>query len=328
MKLIALILSLVTILFSSQEDVRISGIVTTSGGRPVAGATVVLQPGQEGIVKVAGTDNLGAFQLDGLPEGQYALWVAKDGYDVHSEILQLRAGEKRDGERYNLLESGLKHGGLVSNRDRTNFENGIVLLRAEKADAALRMFNSFLGKYPYLVRAHHNVGLCYAEKASRAYATTKKEEAAKYERTARRHFAVALQRYPDFSEARKALADSYIRSKIMANAATEYARLVSQLKDDPSLWFTFGEVNSYLQRLGRAETAFRKVLELEPAFADAHAKIGAIQMANGDLKGAVMSFQTFLRMAPDSDMRKITEELLEQCRQQLKDREISEPVGK
>lgn len=310
-------------LMSFQGNLSFSGTIITSDGQPVVDATVLLQRDDNKLIRAVGTDDSGAFKVSGLSIGQYKLWVAKDGYDVHSETIPIAKGEKLKGNRFRLLESNLRLADLVAKRDQSNFEIAGIELRREELDKALAFYSSFLEKYPFLVKVHYNAGLCYMEKAEVAKHRNNKAEFLECEQTAQQHFLVVLQRYPDFSIARKALADSYISAQMISDAEQQYELLLKDQPRDPLFWYTFGEINSYLRQFDRAEDAFLKILDIDSSFADAYAKIGAIRMARDDLEGAISNYEIFLRMAPKSDMVDITKDLLEECRSKLEEQKNS-----
>lgn len=78
---------------------QIEGLVRDAGGKPVSGASVILQQADGPQSREAKTTELGAFSFSNLSFGTYRLQVSKSGFRGASEdSLQLSAAEKKHCE--------------------------------------------------------------------------------------------------------------------------------------------------------------------------------------------------------------------------------------
>jgi tetratricopeptide (TPR) repeat protein len=295
----------------------VSGFVTDADGIPIAEATVVITAGAGAKVQAAGTGEDGRFNFTSLPASLYTLWVATDRYAIYKVSLDLMSERNHEGLEIKLPRAAGEIPWTISPSDKENFRRATLLMADFKPGEALPLLLNFLQKYPYLVRTHYNVGLCYVELAASELDFNQGEEAERFEKLARSHLEVVLQRYPDFSPALMALGQSYIRSLKMDEAAVVYEKLVTIVPHYPDVWYSYAEVLGYLKQLDRAESAFRMVLEINPEYVEALARIGAVRQAQKDYRSAIEYYKEFLQRAPNSDMAPVTRELLEECRMKL-----------
>lgn len=291
----------------------IVGKVTADGSTAVADATVVLEDGPNGIVRAVATSGDGSYFIEDVPLGHYRFWVAADGYAVvHREVVI--EGEEALELNIELHPDGNTQLWHVAPADREAFREATLLLAEYRVLEAMEKFEGFLVRYPYLVRAHYNVGLCHVELAAKERDFNLGEAADHHERSARGHFCVVLERYPDYSPALVALAESYVRTLEMTQAEAAYERLLKLNPGEAEQWYTYAEVLAYLRKLPESEAAFERVLEIDPLYFDAHARIGAIRMAEEDYEEAIRRFEIFLAAAPKSNMAPLTRELLDEAR--------------
>jgi len=307
-----------------QEDAaNVGGRVLTPEGLPVDDATVVLVPLGGGAIRAAGTAPDGYFEIGGVAAGRYRLWAACEAFSVHSRELDIDAS---GGEALaiTLTPAAEGWGGLVPGAERRRFDEATLMLQRGEvgegggAGRALGIFDEFADRYPFLVLAHYNVGLCHAELATERRLAGDRAGAVKCELLAQARFAVVLERYPDYTGALAAAAESNIRLGDMSSAADLYARLLASVPDDPLHWYTYGEVLGYLHDLDASAAAFRRAIELDGEFADARAKLGAVLSVLGDPAGAAEQLEVYLRLDPESDMADSVRELLEECRERLR----------
>lgn len=312
------ILCILLLLVSSaiaEDSIMLSGVVTSDGIAPVADATVVLEAGPNGIVRAAGSTADGSFRIEGLSAGHYVMWAAAKGHTVERREIILKPSEKRPEIHIELRRDNSAGPWQVDPQDRQAFREATQLLADYKAREALEKFETFLSHYPYLVRAHYNVGLCHVELAAVQRDRNRGEATEYHERLARSHFSVVLERYSDYTPALVALAESSVRSLEMEKAETVYQRLLKLNPNEAEQWYTYAEVLAYLQKLPESKAAFEQVLKIDPLYFDAQARIGAIEMTLGNYSEAIRRFETFLAAAPKSDMAPLTRELLKESKQ-------------
>lgn len=93
------------------EGSAVSGHVTDSGGRPLAGAAVSLLTAGPGIAREEMSDSSGAFRFAGLETGRYQLTARKDGFSSARQDVEI-AARPLDNIELRLSEGG----GVIAGR--------------------------------------------------------------------------------------------------------------------------------------------------------------------------------------------------------------------
>lgn len=99
--LLAVLLFLVSAVFAQQANYKVDGAVYDTNNQPVAAATVTILP----INRTTSTDAGGNFFFENLPSGSYEVRVSHQSYQLHTQILELRASR--------TLQIQLQQGGQV-----------------------------------------------------------------------------------------------------------------------------------------------------------------------------------------------------------------------
>jgi len=116
---------------------------------------------------------------------------------------------------------------------------------------------------------------------------------------AEQHLRAALERKPDFAEARSVLANLLDVRGDASAAAEAFAIAVRLRPDDFTAWLRYGQVLLKLQRGAEAETALNHALVLEPDSIDAHGLLSESYQSRGDFKAAAAHLEVVLRQRPD-----------------------------
>ena len=114
---------------NSAQPGRITGVVVTDGGLPVAGAEVTRHSvADNDFLSTVVSDASGAFEFSGVPHGTLHLSVTKPGlFQVSgtatarsgSRTTRVRAGEHVRGVTLTLARAGVVTGRIVDNAERT-----------------------------------------------------------------------------------------------------------------------------------------------------------------------------------------------------------------
>jgi tetratricopeptide (TPR) repeat protein len=320
---IVFIVSLLLLEPGYEQPSGIEGFLKTGDGSVVADATVIIFAGDSGFRKAVASRPDGSFSFSDLAEAEYDLWAHKEGFFPEHRMVVVRSGGPATVTvKLRPLPQGVVS--IVAKNDQAMFDEATMMLQRSEAEQALAAFNNFLVRYPYMVKAYYNTGLCKVELALVLKQQRQWPKAEELERDAQEDFALVLERYPDFTGALTASASSHIRTFQTEEASKEYAKLVEIEPQNPELWYNYGETLVTTRQMDAAMAAFNKVLELEPDFADAHAKIAAIQYHAGEFEDAVRHLERYIELEPDSDMTAYAKEMLADCRKNLQEREQSE----
>jgi tetratricopeptide (TPR) repeat protein len=110
-----------------------------------------------------------------------------------------------------------------------------------------------------------------------------------------RYFEEALQRTPDLRPALLGLAQALAKAGRLDRAA----ELLSGRPNDSAAWNALGLVRLQQRKPDEAISAFRRGIELQPEFPEAHNNLGGALAETGDRTGAVAHFREAIRLQPD-----------------------------
>lgn len=110
---------------------------------------------------------------------------------------------------------------------------------------------------------------------------------------------VALRLKPGDAEAQRALAHMHLQRGNQTDAAADLlgARVAAE-PDSAAAWELLGHAEFQRSRLGEAEAAWRRALELDPTLAGAWASVGSVQAKLGRLEEAETSFKQAFACGP------------------------------
>jgi tetratricopeptide (TPR) repeat protein len=98
---------------AQQSSAAIDGVVRDSGGKPIPGVAVVLQPETGSNLKTE-TNSGGNFRFSPIPAGRYTVHVKKTGFaEVEPDVIELTLGQKKHCE-FALKSSVMASTGLTS----------------------------------------------------------------------------------------------------------------------------------------------------------------------------------------------------------------------
>lgn len=78
--------------------------------------------------------------------------------------------------------------------------------------------------------------------------------------------------------------------------------VIQQVPDSPELWTLLAGTLSKTSRLGEAEAAFERALELDPLHVSAHMGKGALFSDRGETQPAIACFQRAIELDPDNEI--------------------------
>jgi len=162
---------------------------------------------------------------------------------------------------------------------------GASLQAAGRLEKALSAYENAALLAPSLAEAHYLTGNMLGALGEHAKAVER--------------FTRVLQIDPRTSEALLNRASALRRLGRPEEALQDYERLSAMLPWEPRYLIQSAELLTTLGRFGEAAAAAAQAARIAPHNADAHAVLGAVRLAEGDLKGALFAFEVAAARAPD-----------------------------
>ena len=96
------------------------------------------------------------------------------------------------------------------------------------------------------------------------------------------------------------LGESYAKQGKLSAAFAEFQKAVGLAPSDRSAWLNVLQAQLALKRFREAQTSAERISQLDPASADLHNRLGAVQAEFGDYAGAIKNLEKANALQPDS----------------------------
>lgn len=290
-----------TVPFSfSQEHLgkgRISGIVVDDQGNPIEGVLITVESLKYKTKLQGYSDKKGHFAVAGMGTGYWRITATKKGYNssyVDMNIRQLR----RNPPITFTLKKMTGYAALMADEDSFKmFDKGNLLIKEEKYDEALAVFNEFLEKYPEIYQVHLNIGTCYL----------KKGDLDKAEAEFKLVLDKTLATYGDYKKdsqttlrALTGLGELYIQKEDFETATKYFAQALEISPEDEVAAYNVGEVFFSHQKIDEAIKYFELAIKIKKDWSKPYLKLGYVYLNKGDFNKSLEYFNKFVEMDPDN----------------------------
>jgi len=273
----------------AQSIVR--GKVVDAAGKPVEGATVVIEATEAARKAETKTNRNGEFLQVGLATGAYRVTVTKDKLQ---QTLPAQVSQGRPAELSFQLSptSGLSPEQAKAQAELQTLAAGaIAAMKAGNNDEAIRQFNEITAKIPTCADCFYNLGVAHTQKQQYAEA-----EAA---------FQKVAELRPTSPDAFTGLANVYNAQKkfdLAAEASTKAASLSSGGAGggaSAEATFNQGVILWNAGKYAEAKTQFEAAVKADPKMSMAHYQLGMAALNLGQIPEARAAFEGYLAADPN-----------------------------
>jgi superkiller protein 3 len=285
--LLLLVLGLVGPLAAAAQDATFTGKILDPKGKPVEGATVsLIKADDPSVTASATTDKKGKYEIKIATPGDYRLRAEKTGFGPGERPAKVELGMVYADADVQLGDEAA----YKQNQAIEEFNAGVKLLQAGKAADAVPHFQKAAEINPDLAQVHYAMaaalhGLKRWDEA--AAALEKYQQIAPTDQRPELH-QLGFEVYFEAGEEEKAKA---ALAKITDPAAR--AQLAPRV-------YNSGVAMTKEEKLDEAIARFKMAAELDPAFAQAHQNIAAIEFNRGKHKESLAHLDQLLKTSPDS----------------------------
>jgi Tfp pilus assembly protein PilF len=271
---------------------QLRGKVTDAEGKPVQGAQIVIEFA-EGVTRKfeVKTDRRGEFIQIGLQPGNYKVTATVDKLGSFSQQTRVTLG--KPAELLFAFKPGAGGGDPAAAAKaaalKKAFEEGVAATQAKNFDAAIQKFEEAAGVLPSCFDCYYNIGYAHSQK--------------KDEKAAEAAWLKAVELKPDYAEALNALATLYNNQKRFDEAAAMSAKAASAgggaTGGSADAIYNQGIILWNQGKIAEAKVKFEETLKANPSHPEAHFQLGMAQLNEGNIPGAIASFEKYLSLAPD-----------------------------
>jgi tetratricopeptide (TPR) repeat protein len=271
---------------ASAQSTMIRGKVVDKDGKPVAGASIVIEfKGGVNRKFQTKTDRGGQFVQLLTESGEYQVTASADNVGSQSAPVRVKLGAAAD-VTITLTPGGAGAADPKAAALRKTFEDGVAASRAGDHDTAIAKFNEAAASMPNCADCYFNIGVSYLQK--------------KDEKQAEEAFKKALEMKPEYPEAASALATLYNNQKRFDEAAAMSAKAAvgGAGGGNADAIYNQGIILWNQGKIAEAKAKFEEALKADPNHADSHYQMGMALLNEGKLPEAVGMFEKYLSIAP------------------------------
>ena len=282
------------------------GRVVDSTGKPVQDAVVTFVAQFVTLSRTAKTDAKGEYLMIGLPSGEFAITVTKDGVGTAKARQTIKQGQNEPLVLTLKAEAASGGGGSIigapAGADEAARKAAQALqalaktasdaLAAGNNDAAITAYTDVVAKAPACGDCFFNLGLAHMNKKQLAEA-----EAA---------FKKAIELKADNANAHTQLASVYNQQRKFDLAAEESALAAKYSASanptgggNAEALYNQGVTLFNGAKFAEAKTAFEGATKADPKHSLAHYQLGMTALNLGDFNLAVSSLEMYLQLDPD-----------------------------
>ncbi len=273
----------------AQSIVR--GKVVDAQGKPVEGATVLIESKESNRKAETKTNRNGEFLQVGLPSGAYNVTVTKDTLKA---VLPANISQGRPSELSFQLSpsSGLTQEQIKQQAETQKLAGGAIeAMRAGRDDEAIKMFEELVVKVPTCSDCYYNLGVAYTKKMQYDLAEAS--------------FKKVLEIKPDNADAYTGLANLYNSQKkfdLAAEASTKAQQLAGAsgaAGGNAEATYNQGVILWNAGKYAEAKTQFEAATKADPNMSMAQYQLGMANLNTGDIPGARAAFEAYLKVDPN-----------------------------
>jgi len=283
---LAVAAALLLVSSAAAQSTMIRGKVVDKEGKPVPGASIVIEF-KGGVNRKFQTksDKGGNFVQLLTESGEYQVTASADKVGSQSAPVRVKLGAA--AEVTITLAPGGGAGDPKAAAVRKTFEDAVAASRAGNHDDAIAKFNEAAAGIPNCADCYYNIGISYLGK--------------KDEKQAEENFKKALEMKPDYAEAAGALATLYNNQKRFDEAAAMSAKAAAgggASGGSADAVYNQGVILWNQGKTAEAKAKFEEALKADPNHADSHYQMGMALLNEGKLPEAVGMFEKYLSIAP------------------------------
>lgn len=284
----------------AQEEIgkgRISGTVTDETGQALEDVLIVVESYKTKKKLEGLSDKKGHFAVAGMGSGFWRVTAIKKGYSssyVDMNVSQLR----RNPPITFTLKRMTGYAALMADEESFQlFDKGNSLMKEEKYDEALQVFEEFLTKYPEIYQAHLNIGSCYL----------KKGELDKAEAEFKLVLDKTIETQGDYKKdtattlrALTGLGELFIRKEDFETAQKYFSQALDVSPEDEVAAYNVGEVFFSHQKIDDAIKYFELAIKIKKEWSKPYLKLGYAYLNKGDFEKSLEFFRKFIEIDPDN----------------------------
>jgi len=276
---------------------RITGTVVDENEKPLEGVLIVVESLKSKAKLQGHSDKKGHFAVAGMGTGQWRVTASKEGYISSYLDMPIRQLRKNPTVTFALKKM---NGSAGLKKDEESFQlldKGNLLLKEEKYDEALGVFDELVTKYPEIYQIHLNIATCYL----------KKGELDKAEEEFQLVLDKTMETHGDYQKEKgtslrafTGLGEVYLQQEKFEMAQKYFAQALDISPEDAVSAYNVGEVYFSNQKIDEAIEYFELAIKIKEGWPKPYLKLGYVYLNKGDFDKSLEYFQKFIEIDPEN----------------------------
>lgn len=297
---ISVLLTFPVLVTFAQENMgkgRINGNVVDENGHPLEGVLIVVELSKSKTKLQGSSNKKGNFAVAGMGSGNWRITASKKGYTgfyIDMNIRQLRRNPPITFTLKKIMSSET----LVADDDSLRlYDKGNILIKEEKHDEALKIFEEFLAKYPEIYKVHLNIGTCYLKKGE----LDKAEAEFKLVLDKTLEKSGSYKKDPQVSlRAFAGLGEVYIQKEDFLTAQKYFSQALEISPEDETAAYNVGEIFFSHQKIDEAIKYFELAIQIKKDWSNPYKKLGYVYLNKGNFNKSLEYFYKFIEIDPEN----------------------------
>lgn len=276
---------------------RVGGLVKDDQGQPIKGVKVTAENPQSSPSSFSAiTDEKGRYSIIGMKAGRWTFRADAPGFLPQSGTAQVATiGAPNPPINFTLAKGSAPAAATgplagVSPEQlkaiHADLASAEAAMLAGNFDAAIAQYQAVKTKIPTLTAINLAIGQLYRRKKDYDSAIKAYQE--------------LITADPGNDKAHAELGMAYMEKGDLKSAETSLDAAAKSLTATRETFYNLGEVKSVALKPDEAAAAFKRAMELDPAWMKPVLKLGLVLVTKGDTKGAIELFEKVIAAEPTS----------------------------
>ena len=278
---------------------RVGGVVKSTDGKPIKGATVKAEnPGASPSEFTATSDDRGRWSMIGLRSGMWKFTAEAPGFSPQSGQANVRTiGAPNPPLEFTLSPGAPAGPAGLTKEVQAELKAADDLRNAGQFDQAITAYQGIKSKNPTLTMINMVIGGAYRQKGAKE--TDKAARQAAFDQ-AIASYQEMLKADPNSERARIEIGMTHMQAGNLDAAEAALAPVADSPSASREVFYNLGEIKFNKGDAAGAEAMYKRATEVDPSWQRPKLKLGLIAFSKGDKDSAIKIFESVVAADPNA----------------------------
>ena len=283
---------------AAAETGRVGGVVKSTDGKPIKGASVKAEnPNASPSEFTATSDDKGRWSMIGLRSGTWKFTAEAPGFMPQSGQASVRTiGAPNPPMEFTLAPGATGGGSALSKEVQAELKAADDLRNAGQFDQAITAYQAIKTKNPSLTMVNMVIGGAYRQKAVKE--TDKAAKQAAYDQ-AIASYQEMLKADPNSERAKMEIGMTYMQAGNLDAAEKSLDPVAQSPSASREVFYNLGEIKFNKGDAPGAEAMYKRAADMDASWQLPKLKLGLIAFSKGDKDTAIKIFEGIIATDPN-----------------------------